>query len=284
MLNKASKLLLLSIIIFLQSCSNDVKIPASIEATQFLNETYGNDDEQNYDIYLPENRTIETPVIIMVHGGYWSYGDKSDMNSLVIISKNIAPEYAVVNTNYRLATTTSNQHPAQINDISSLIEELQTRSIEFQISNNYYFIGVSSGGHLSLLYAYQTDVNHHVKAVCSITGPTDFLDPAYLNSTNPLFQSVALRFLGVNFEDNQTIYENASPIKHLDASDPPSILFYGDADTIVPISQAIRLKDKLTTVNVPLEYIVLPDVGHDLNGVNYNEIGLQIDNFFGKYR
>jgi len=284
MLFKALKLLFLSFIIFLQSCSNDGPIPTTLEATQFLNEVYGNDASQNYDIYLPKDRTTETPVIILVHGGFWYFGDKSDMNSLVAISKNIAPEYAVVNINYRLATSTSNQHPAQIEDISSMIAELQSRSDEYQISNDYYFIGVSAGGHLSLLYAYLTDVNNQVKAVCSITGPTDFLDPAYLNSTNPLFQTVTERFLGVTFEDDPILYENTSPITHVDTSDPPSILFYGDADVIVPISQATRLRDKLTTVNVPMEYVVLPNVGHDLSGVSYNEIGLKINAFFEQYR
>jgi len=285
MLFKASKLLLLSFVIFLQSCSDDTgPIPTTLEATQFLNEAYGNDATQNYDIYLPKDRTTDTPVIIMVHGGFWSAGDKADMNLLVSIARNTSSEFAIVNTNYRLATQTSNRHPTQINDLSSLISELETKKEDYQISNNYFFIGVSAGAHLSLLYSYQTDTNHKVKAVCSIVGPTDFLDPAYINSTNPLFQIVGEQFLGDTFANNPTLYENTSPITHVDALDAPSILFYGGADDLIPVSQATRLRDKLTAVNVPVEYTLFPNVGHDLNGANFNEIAAKINAFFEQYK
>jgi|LGOV01.1.fsa_nt_gb acetyl esterase/lipase len=286
MLYKASKLLFFSTILFLYSCSSDSDpiISTSLEATQFLNEAYGNESKQDYDIYLPKDRTTETPVIIIVHGGFWSAGDKDDMNLLVALARNTSPEYAIVNTNYRLATTTSNQHPTQINDLSSLLAELEARKEEYQISNNYFFIGVSAGAHLSLLYAYQTDTNHDVKAVCSIVGPTDFLDPAYINSTNTQFQIVGEQFLGDTFANNPTLYENASPITHIDALDAPSILFYGEADELIPVSQATRLRDKLTEVNVPVDYTLFPNVGHDLIGADFSEIATKIDTFFETYR
>ena len=286
MLYKTSKLLFLSLILFLLSCSSDTGpiISSSLEATQFLNETYGNEAKQDYDIYLPKDRTTDTPVIIMVHGGFWSAGDKADMNLLVSIARNTSSEYAIVNTNYRLATTSSNKHPTQINDLSSLISELEAKKEDYQISSNYFFIGVSAGAHLSLLYTYQTDTNHKVKAVCSITGPTDFLDPAYINSTNLQFQIVGEQFLGDTFANNPTLYENTSPITHVDALDAPSILFYGGADDLIPVSQATRLRDKLTDVNVPVEYTLFPSVGHDLNGADFNEIATKINAFFEQYK
>lgn len=285
MLYKTSKLLFLSIVLFLYACSSDTDpIPTSLEATQFLNETYGNEAKQDYDIYLPKDRTTDTPVIIIVHGGFWSAGDKADMNLLVSIARNTSSEYAIVNTNYRLATVTSNQHPAQINDISSLLAELEAKKDDYQISNNYFFIGVSAGAHLSLLYTYQTDTNHDVKAVCSIVGPTDFLDPAYINSPNPQFQIIGEQFLGDTFANNPTLYENASPITHVDALDAPSILFYGDDDDLIPVSQATRLRDKLTAINVPVDYTLFPNVGHDLIGADFNEMATKINTFFEQYR
>jgi len=284
MLYRASKLLFLSIILFLLSCSNDTEIPASIEATQFLNETYGNNSKQDYDIYLPKNRTTDTPVIVMVHGGFWSAGDKADMNLLVAIARNKSPEFAIVNTNYRLATATSNQHPTQINDLLSLLTELDAKKDDYRISNNYFFIGVSAGAHLSLLYSYQTDTNHRVKAVCSIVGPTDFLDPAYINSPDPQFRLIGEQFLGDTFQNNPSLYENASPVTHVDALDAPSILFYGGADQLIPVSQATRLRDKLIGADVPVEYTLFPNVGHDLIGADFNEIATKIDTFFKQHR
>ena len=65
-----------------------------VEATYLLDENYGNDSKQQYDIYLPQGRTIDTPVVILVHGGFWSGGDKSDMNLLVILLRNSWSDYA----------------------------------------------------------------------------------------------------------------------------------------------------------------------------------------------
>ncbi len=228
MFHKVTKILSLWAIFLLISCSNndgDTPINKIIEATQHLNETYGNDEKQQYDIYLPEGRTSVTPVIVLVHGGSWSGGDKSDMNLLVTILRNSWNDYAIVNTNYKLASLSSNQHPTQLNDLSSLISSLESKKNTYIISNNYFFIGVSAGGHLSLLYTYLTDENHNVKAVCSIVGPTDFLDPAYTMSGNEELQAIITQFLGDSYQNNPDLYQNASPINFVDALDAPTILF-----------------------------------------------------------
>lgn len=268
------------------SCSNDnvVETHREIEAAEFLNVNYGVEQNQNYDIYLPENRTTSTPLIIMIHGGFWAYGDKTDMNDLVLMAKTLAPDYAVVNMNYRLATTNSNHYPTQLDDISLVIQELKNKKSEYQISDDYYFIGVSAGGHLSLLYSYKEDIDHDIKAVCSIVGPTDFLDPSYHDSNDPFFQSVALQFLGYTYEENPSLYQEVSATQHIDEYDAPTILFYGDKDELVPLSQAGRLETGLIDAYIPYEYYVLENIGHDLVGINEFDIGLKIAAFFEKYR
>ena len=77
---KVTKILYLWVVILFISCSSDDNVSdiVIVEATQFLNESYGNDSKQQYDIYLPEGRTDQTPTVILVHGGSWSGGDKSD--------------------------------------------------------------------------------------------------------------------------------------------------------------------------------------------------------------
>jgi acetyl esterase/lipase len=44
------------------------------------NISYGADADQVYDIYLPVERTEMTKILILVHGGGWTSGDKADMN------------------------------------------------------------------------------------------------------------------------------------------------------------------------------------------------------------
>ena len=282
MLNKVTKILNLCILFFFISCSNDdISTDITIvDATQFLNESYGNDLKQQYDVYLPEGRNMQTPVVILVHGGSWSGGDKSDMNLLVTLLRNNWSDYAIVNTNYRLATENTNQHPAQLNDLSALITQLDLKKNAYEISNTYFFIGISAGGHLSLLYTYATDIDHKVKAVCSIVGPTDFSDPVYTDSANEIFNETAAQFLGDTYAINPDLYINASPITYIDALDAPTIMFYGGKDNLVPVSQPIRLKDKLSGFNIPVSYTLYPDSGHDLLGVDFVEISNKIKTFF----
>jgi acetyl esterase/lipase len=286
MLNKVTKFLYLSVVFIVISCTGDDGSSEIliVEETQFLNEAYGNDSKQQYDIYLPEGRTSDTPVVVLVHGGSWSGGDKSDMNLLVTLMRNNWSDYAIVNTNYRLLTENANRHPTQLNDLSSLMSQLNSQKDAYQVSDDYFFIGISAGGHLSLLYTYLNDINHKVKAVCSIVGPTDFSDPAYTDSPNGEFHAIATQFLGDTYDNNPELYINASPITHTDALDAPTILFYGGKDTLVPASQPLRLKEKLTALNVPVSFTLYPDSGHDLIGADFTDISNKIKIFFNTYK
>ncbi|TVZ55450.1 carboxylesterase family protein [Lutibacter sp. Hel_I_33_5] len=281
---KFTKIVSLSFLFLFLSCTTEDGIVKEISSAQFINKTYGSEKNQNYDIYLPKGRTANTPVIVLIHGGFWSQGDKSDMTTFVNLFLNNSSEYAIVNTNYRLAGATGNQHPAQINDISSLISELKSKQDEYIISRKYYFIGYSAGGHLALLYSYFTDTAKNVKAVCSLAGPTDFLDPAFTNSPNGAFQNIALNFLGLPLSGNESLYKNTSPISHIDEKSAPTLLLHGENDQLVFLSQSQRLLDKLNTFNVANQHTFYPNQGHDLSTIDLNEATNKIKTFFDLYK
>ena len=77
------KLLLLPfLLLFLVGCNSDdeTEISGNLEAQTLLNVAYGNDPQQTMDVYLPENRTADTKVFVLVHGGFWYAGSKEDFN------------------------------------------------------------------------------------------------------------------------------------------------------------------------------------------------------------
>jgi acetyl esterase/lipase len=45
-----------------------------------VDQSYGEDSDQTYDLYLPAERTLETKVLILIYGGGWTSGDKSRMD------------------------------------------------------------------------------------------------------------------------------------------------------------------------------------------------------------
>ncbi|SDK38922.1 alpha/beta hydrolase [Flavobacterium noncentrifugens] len=242
--------LILFIMTALWSCSEDDKnseTPAKLEAQTLLNVSYGADPQQKIDIYLPERMNNNTTkVLFLVHGGGWSGGSKEDMTASVAIAKQLFPDHAFVNIGYRLATTASPAYPKQINDIQAAVSHMENGG--FNLSKQYAFLGVSAGGHLSMLYSYHFDPEHHVQAICNIVGPSDFNDPAYAES--PLADQL---FVYVTSDITPQFLSEVSPITHINSLSAPTIQFMGNADPLVPISQGQRLQAKLDVMDVPNE-------------------------------
>jgi acetyl esterase/lipase len=266
---------------YLTSCSSDDNNTPNTpqydpdEATALIDVPYGADPQQTMDIYLPAGRTTATKTIILVHGGAWVAGDKEDFNPIIPVIQAEFPDYAVVNINYRLATSTSPAYPKQIDDLELVIEEL--KNTDYTISNDYAFIGASAGAHLSMLYAYNFDQNHEVQAVANIVGPADFADPQY--TTHPLYSYAALNLIGTATPTEAQIQE-VSPVAHITAGSAPTITFYGGQDPLVPATQGPRLKERLDEINVTNEFNFYPDGGHgDWDDATYLEVYDKLGNF-----
>lgn len=272
----------LIVIISLLSCSDDNNTTSETEIIlnpseyyEALNISYGDDANQVFDLYLPANRTASTKTIILVHGGGWSSGDKTDMNDFKNIIRQDFPNTAIANINYRLADTNNLPYPMQINDITSVINHLKTNEINYTISNNIGFIGLSAGAHLSLLYSYAFDTDNNVNMVCSIVGPTNFTDPAYLNP-NPLIKPLIDLF---GIEPETSFLEEVSPYHQANASSPATILFYGGQDPLIPTTQGTDMRDKLINLDVTQQFTLYPEAGHGWVGLDLLDTWLKLKVF-----
>lgn len=253
--------LLCLLILFTAACKKKNPDPEpSYEVTQeynLQNISYGTDNQQKMDIYLPANRNSNTKVFVLIHGGGWGGGDKADFTSLLNSLKTYYPDHAVININYRLATQSSPAYPKQIDDIQAALNEISLA--KYGVSSQYLLFGASAGGHLSLLYAYGFDPNHHVKGICNTVGPSDLTDPNYLN--NPVYASVYPTLISGGAQ-NQAGIEAVSPALHVSPSSPPTISFYGDSDPLVPATQMSRLHDALNANGVYNQATMYQGAGH----------------------
>jgi acetyl esterase/lipase len=273
-MKKSYFLYLLAFVFFftLSSCEDTT---SETESTNFEQErelkevAYGSDPLQKYDVFLPKNRSaVKTKVVVLIHGGGWIEGDKADMKGIYDYLKLSVPEYAVVNINYRLANFTRQPFPMQIDDIKSMVEDLKNKSQEYGISNEFAFVGTSAGAHLSMLYSYKYDTEKRVKVVCNVVGPTDFLHSSYTNSPNQETQQVALAMqllTGKSIQNEPAYFESISPKYAVNSQSPPTIMFYGGVDTLVPFQQGEVLKQKLDEFDVTNEYYLYPQDGHGLS-------------------
>lgn len=278
-----SKLLIVicSFLLFACSIKDDNSIPNTntLDPAQYYQEldvAYGNDAKQTFDIYLPADRENTTKVMVLVHGGGWSGGDKSEMELFKNFVRQEHPNVAVVNMNYRLADDENNPYPMQINDITSVINHLKENREKYTIDDDFGFIGVSAGGHLSLLWSYAFDTDSDVKMVCSVVGPTNFTDPAYLNNTNATLQELIDLF---GIDPTAEFLEEVSPLHRVTASAPPTILFYGGQDPLIPTTQGTALRDELLNLGVTHEFTLYPNAGHGWGGTDLLDTVLKLKAF-----
>ena len=270
-------------VIGLMSCSSDDSNtndePEALNplvAYEEFNSSYGNDSDQVFDLYLPPNRNSETKTIILVHGGGWTAGDKADMNAFKDYIKTQMTGYAIVNMNYRLADQNNPPYPMQINDITTVVDYLETNENYYSISNDIGFIGASAGAHLSLLWSYAFDSSSQVEMVCSVVGPTNFTDPAYLNNADPVLQEILDAF---GIDATTEFLEEVSPYHRVTATAPPTILFYGGQDPLIPTTQGTDMRDRLQELNVTHEFTLYPNEGHGGLGLNLLDTTIKLHTF-----
>ena len=259
---------LAGLLLFLASCQKDDS-PAPVVAEQsYTNVAYGTDALQKMDVYLPQGRsTATTKVIIMIHGGGWTQGDKTDFTAYVDTLKRRLPGYAIFNLNYRLSTGTANAFPTQENDVKAALEFIYAKRAEYGISDKWVLLGASAGGHLACLQGYKYTAPVKPKAIVDFFGPTDLVD-MYNNPPNPLVPALMMQIIGGTPATQSTLYQQSSPVNFVTATSPPTIVLQGGADLVVSPSQSVLLKNKLQTLGVVYQYVYYPTEQHGWVGPN----------------
>jgi acetyl esterase/lipase len=265
--------------ISLVACKKKDK-PVEIAAQNISNVSYGADARNVMDVFLPANRSeTSTPVLIMIHGGGWSSGDKADFAPFVDTMKRRFPNYAVFNITYRLAGNNMNLFPAQEQDVKKCIEFIYSKRGEYKISDKFVLAGASAGGHLALLHAYKYTVSVKIKAVVDFFGPTE-LTAFYNNPPTFLVPILLLNVTGTTPTLNPTLYQQSSPYTFATAASAPTIILQGGADIVVSPSQSTLLRDRLTTLGVANQFVFYPSGGHgDWDAATYNDAFNKIEAF-----
>jgi acetyl esterase/lipase len=240
----------------------------AVTEQSYMNVSYGNDAQQKMDVYLPAGRsTVTTKLIILIHGGAWSSGDKSDFNAYVDTLKKRQPGYAIFNLNYRLATAAGTFFPTQENDVKAAFDYILSKTGEYKISQKTVLLGASAGGHLALLQGYKYTSPVKVKAIIDFFGPTDMVS-LHNSPADPALVPVLEILLGGTPASNPSMYQQSSPINFVDAQSPPTMILQGGADPLVPVAQSVSLDTKLQTMGVVHQYVFYPTEGHGWIGAD----------------
>lgn len=259
-MKKIQLILLFAPVIFLTSCGEE-EIPASKEL-KYTNLSYGSDPMQTYDIYLPEGRNHDTKLLIFVHGGGWSAGDKADFTAILATLEDNG--FAIANINYRLANVLGGIiHPTPANDVRLAVDHLLSKANEYKISSEKFVLaGHSAGGHLALYTSLVLNSDNAVKGAISLAGPTDLEDTYY--QSIPELSLLLWNYVGLLITDNPALYAEASPVNHVTASSVPVLLQYGELDVTVPFSNGTSMQAACEAAGAEHTFIGYPLYGHEL--------------------
>ncbi len=111
---------------------------------------YGEHALQRLDLYVPQSPGPH-PLLIMIHGGGWRLGDKSNRNCGFDKAAFAAREgWALASVNYRLSPEVT--HPEHVNDVAAAIAWLHDHAGAFGVDpGTTVVMGHSAGAHLAAL-------------------------------------------------------------------------------------------------------------------------------------
>ncbi|HEV7330995.1 MAG TPA: alpha/beta hydrolase [Flavisolibacter sp.] len=246
------------------SCKQESTTSASekaLPAQTHLNIPYGKDSLQKLDIYLPANRTsATTKSLILIHGGGWTSGSKSDFVGYIDSLKTRLPDYAIFNINYRLVNG-GNLFPTQEEDVKAAIDFIVANANDYHINKDRLsLLGFSAGAHLALLQAYKY-ASPRINAVIDYFGPTDLV-AMYQKPWHPLVPMALQMITGKSPETDKRIFEESSPAHFVSRQSPPTLILHGGKDVVVNVSQSRLLAQKLEKAGVAHELHVYPAEGH----------------------
>ena len=121
------------------------------QVTILRNVRYGNADLQTMDVYLPRKPQTGMPVIFMVHGGAWRFGDKT-ARSVVLnkVARWVPRGFILVSVNYRMLPTARLLQQAE--DVARALATAQAKAASRGGDPaKFILMGHSAGAHLVAL-------------------------------------------------------------------------------------------------------------------------------------
>jgi acetyl esterase/lipase len=239
---------------------------------------------QVLDLWLPENATAATPLVIYVHGGAFKSGDKGMVGGKV--QPLLDAGYAVASVNYRLSGEAL--FPAGAQDVKAAVRWLRANAATYNLDPDKFAAwGESAGGNLVALLGTSgdqtsvlddptlgnADVSSAVQAVVDWYGPTDFLQMDTQSAsgggcTSPESHDPASSpesaWMGAPIQTVPDTVAQANPIAYIATATQLAAfsIAHGDADCNIPYQQSQILADALTQAGGDPQLTILPGASH----------------------
>jgi acetyl esterase/lipase len=239
------------------------------------------------DVFRPKQNANQAAVVLVISGGFHSSHEA------------IMPTFArpLLDRGYTVFAVVHGSQPRYtvpeiIKDMNRAVRFIRHHARDYGIDQDRIGIaGASAGGHLSLMLGTAGEngdpnaqdavdrESSRVQAVACFFPPTDLLN--YGRPGNALIHAKdhgkafrpAFDYHELDKETNlwvpvtdpdrlREIARQISPVSHVSADDPPTLIIHGDADPLVPLQQSETIVAKLKGAGVATKLVVKPGAGH----------------------
>lgn len=218
-------------------------------------------------IHYPEKVKKRHAAIIFFHGGGWNSGTAEQF---LPQSEYLASQGMVaIRASYRLKNVHGTTPKEALEDAKSAIRFLRLNAKELHVLPNKIAAGGgSAGGHLAAAAFTSTDIND----------PKDDLNvspkPNCLVLFNPVIDNGPE---GYGYERVKAWFPDISPMHGISKKFPPTIVFLGTKDALIPVSTGKLFRDKIKEAGRQCTLFLYDGAGHgffgwkDGNNPYYNE-------------
>jgi acetyl esterase/lipase len=240
------------------------------------------------DLWRPANGEVSGLAFVYLHGGGWYIGDK-DFLTRPFFRHLVAQGHTVIDVSYRLYPEVDIY--CMIGDVKRAIAWMKTNASRYGVNPEKIVLGgASAGGHLALLAGYTPqhpeltpeDLESADLSVCGIVSyypPTDLM-AMYLHTGQHRLVGLPLVPIGPDSttsrgdfgrldillggwpQDIPDTYQLGSPATYVHPGSPPTLLFHGNQDVLVPVDATRALYTKLVESGVPAINVIFPWTNH----------------------
>jgi acetyl esterase/lipase len=265
------------------------------------------------DVFTPLKAPNGAAVIFVVSAGF-----RSDSRYVFLKAQpgNLYPQVSeLLNRGYTVFAVVHGSQPKYtipeiIDDLNRVVRFIRYNAHDFKIDPGRIGIwGASSGGYLALMQAVAGDkgiwdskdpvnrTSSRVQAVVAYFPVTDFLNFGKIGvetSGGPYaaafdfreFDDKSHSFVRIADESRiKKIKHQISPTNYVTPDDPPTLIFHGDADNLVPLQQSELMISKLKEAKVSSRLVVEHAKGHGWEPTNdeLKEFGDWFDSYLLKH-
>lgn len=206
---------------------------------------------QKLDLYRDDEAEGALPVVMLIHGGDWTKGDKGDTDLVVPKAPWLLErDYVVVSVNYRLVPDA--KHAEQVEDVCRAIAWVQKNVARYGGDpERIWLLGHSAGAQLAALAAVDVDrqkaagVDRRALRGVVLLDGAGYDVPRQIASLRK--KSPMKAVYRKAFTDDPAAQRDASPISKVSVKPPPFLILHGTereafADQAAALAEALKAK------------------------------------------